>query len=73
MSAITKWNECNNKKNIGGKGSMARQLTCKTETCKTRRPKDMFRNINNVTEKEYGTAGGCLKAKDGSITIEKWK
>jgi len=52
---------------------MARQLTCKTETCKTRRPKDMFRNINNVTEKEYGTAGGCLKAKDGSITIEKWK
>ena len=41
------------------------------ERFKTKSPKEMFRNINEITKKKYCTAGGCLRAKDGSIIIEK--
>ena len=44
---------------------------CEIERFKTRSPKEMFRNINYITKKKYCTAGGCFRAKDGSIIIEK--
>ena len=40
---------------------MAGKLMRKIETCKTRSSKEMFRNVSNVTEKKYCTAGGCWK------------